>query len=76
MEKIIEILKSIRSDVDYEAEKGLIDNGILDSFDIVSVIGELSDAFEIDISIDDMTPENFNSVEAIHALVERLLDEA
>ena len=76
MEKIIEILKSIRSDVDYESEKGLIDNGILDSFDIVSVIGELSDAFDIDISIDDMTPENFNSVEAIHALVERLLDEA
>lgn len=75
MEKILEILKSIRSDVDFEGEKHLIDDGILDSFDVVSVVGELCDVFDITITAEDLEPENFNSVEAIWALVERLQDE-
>ena len=75
MDKVIEILKSIRSDVDYENEKALIDDGILDSFDVVSIVGELTDAYDIEISIDDMIPENFNSVEAIQAMITRILDE-
>lgn len=75
MEKILEILKSIRSDVDFEKEENLIDDGILDSFDVVSVIGELCDAYDITITTDMMEPENFNSAKAIHALVECILDE-
>ena len=75
MEKILEILKSIRSNVDFEAEKHLIDDGILDSFDVVSVVGELCDEFDITITAEDLEPENFNTVEAIAALVERLQDE-
>lgn len=75
MEKIIEILESIRSDVDFEKEEKLIDDGILDSFDIVSIVGELCDYYDITITIDLMEPENFNSAKAIHALVERILDE-
>lgn len=75
MEKILEILKSVRSDVDFENEKQLIDDGILDSFDVVSVVGELCDEFDITITAEDLEPENFNSVEAILALVERLQDE-
>ena len=75
MEKILEILKSVRSDVDFENEKSLIDDGILDSFDVVSVVGELCDEFDITITAEDLEPENFNSVEAIAALVERLQDE-
>ncbi len=75
MEKILEILKSIRDDIDYENETKLIDDGILDSFDIVSIVGELCDAYDITITVDDMEPENFNSVKAIHELVERLVDE-
>ena len=75
MEKILEILRSIRDDIDYENETKLIDDGILDSFDIVSIVGELCDAYDITITVDDMEPENFNSAEAIHNLVERLVDE-
>lgn len=75
MEKILEILKSIRSDVDFENETQLIDNGILDSFDVVSVVGELCDEFDITITAEDLEPENFNSAAAILALVERLQDE-
>lgn len=75
MEKILEILKSIRSDVDFENAERLIDDEILDSFDIVAVVAELCDAFDITITVDDMEPENFNSVAAIKALVDRLQDE-
>ncbi len=75
MEKILEILNSIRDDIDYEKEDKLIDDGILDSFDIVSIVGELCDAYDITITVDDMEPENFNSATAIHELVERLVDE-
>ena len=75
MEKILKILQQIRSDVDFEKETALIDDGILDSFDIVSIVSDLMEEFEIEISIDDMIPENFNSVSAINDLVERILDE-
>ncbi len=75
MEKIIEILESIRADIDFTKEDKLIDDGILDSFDIVSIVGELCDYYDITITVDMMEPENFNSAEAIFALVEGILDE-
>ncbi|MBQ8028989.1 MAG: acyl carrier protein [Clostridia bacterium] len=75
MEKLLEILTSIRDDVDFENEEKLIDDNILDSFDIVSIVGELCDAYDITITVDEMEPENFNSAKAMLALVERLQDE-
>ena len=75
MDKILEILKGIRGDIDFTKEKALIDDGLLDSFDVVGIVGELTAAYDITISIDDMVPENFNSAEAMYALVERILDE-
>lgn len=74
MDELLEILEELRPDVDFEAETALIDNGVLDSFDIVSLVGELNDAFEIEIQPNDLIPENFNSVQAILALVEKLQD--
>lgn len=76
MEKVLEILQGIRSDVDFMNEKQLIDAGILDSFDIISLVGELNDEFDIEIDAEDLEPKNFNTVEAIVALVKRLQDEA
>ena len=75
MDKLIEILEEIQPDADYETCDTLIDDGILDSFDLVSLIGELTDAFGVDISFDDIEPENFNSADQIAALVKRLEDE-
>lgn len=75
MEKLLDILSQIRSDIDYESEKALVDDGILDSFDIVSIVSELSMEYDIDISIDDMTAENFNSAEAMLEMITRIQDE-
>ena len=75
MEKIIEILESIRSDVDFTKEEKLIDDGILDSFDIVSIVAELCEEYDVTITIDQLEPENFNSAAAMLALVNSILDE-
>lgn len=72
MEKLLEILTELKPDVDFASETGLIDNGILDSFDIVQLIGVLKDAFDIEISPADIIPENFNSAEALWKMVESL----
>lgn len=72
MGKLLEILKGIRPDVDFENETSLVDDGILDSFDVVSIISELDDAFGVQIRIDELDPENFNSAASIMALIEKL----
>ena len=74
-EKMLEILKTIRPDVDFEKEDKLIDDGILDSFDIIAIVGEFNEAFEVDIDVDDLEPENFNTVDAMLELVKRLQTE-
>ena len=72
MEKLLELLKGIRPDVDFENEEALIDDGILDSFDVVSIISELDDEFGVQVKINELDPENFNSVESIWEMVQKL----
>ena len=68
--QIMEILTEICPGIDFEAEKALIDDGLIDSLDIVAVVTELMEAFDVELGVDDLTPENFNSVEAIEELIE------
>ncbi|MBQ7541099.1 MAG: acyl carrier protein [Clostridia bacterium] len=68
-EEIMEILANLRPDVDFENEKKLITDGILESFDIVAILGELNDAFDIEVRVGDLVPDNFNSVDGMVALV-------
>ncbi len=68
----MKILKDIRPDVDFENEKALIDDGYLDSFDVVSIISALDDEFGVQIRINELDPENFNSAESIWNLVQKL----
>ena len=72
MEQLLELLKGIRPDVDFENETALIDDGILDSFDVVSIISELDDAFDVQIRITELDPDNFNSAESIWKLIQEL----
>lgn len=75
MDELMEILENLRPDVDFENETALIADGILDSFDIVALVGELNDAYDIEIKPNYLVPENFNSAKAILALVNRLQEE-
>ena len=74
-DEIIEILKSVHPEVDYDNEENLIDGRIFDSFDVVTVVSELIDTFDVEITAEHMIPENFNSVDAIISLIERLEEE-
>lgn len=72
MDKLLEILNDIQPDVDYETCDTLIDDNILDSFAILSIVSELQEAFDIVITPVDIVPENFNSAEALWEMVCRL----
>ena len=74
MDDLLELLEDIKPTVDFRTCTGLIDDGYLDSFDILSIVSELNDAFGIEISPVDIIPENFNSAQALWNMVERLKD--
>ena len=72
MEKLINILWEINPDIDFKTEDALIDGGMLDSFDIVTLVAEIDDVFGIEIPAEALIPENFNSAKAIFALIQQL----
>ena len=74
MKELLELLKDIRPDIDFENETALIDDGILDSFDVVSIISEIDDKFGVQIRITELEPDNFNSIDAIWKLIKILQD--
>lgn len=75
MDRLYEILSECCPEIDFHKEKALIDDGLLESLDIVMIVGELSEEFEVEITADDLIPENFNSAEAMAAMIERLREE-
>ncbi|MBE6557357.1 MAG: acyl carrier protein [Ruminococcaceae bacterium] len=75
MERLLSILQDLHDDVDYLTEEHLIDDGILDSLDIVTLVTEIDAELDVRIPPEEIVPENFNSAKALWALVERL-DEA
>lgn len=75
MEQLIGILKEMHPEVDFDEERDLIEEGILDSLDIVTLITEINSTFDVSIPAKDVIPENFCSVRAIWELIERLDEE-
>lgn len=75
MEELLKILQELHLDVDFECCTTLVDDKIIDSFDIVSIISEVSEEFDIAIPAEEIIPENFNSAKALYDLIVRLEDE-
>lgn len=75
MEEIVKILEQIKPGVDFNSEENLIEEEILDSFDIVTLVAKLNEEFDIEITPADLIPENFNSAQKIYELVTRLEEE-
>lgn len=74
-EGILAILEELHADVDFESEELLVDDKILDSFDLVTLVTELGEEFDVEITARDFVAENFNSVERLTSLIARLMDE-
>ena len=75
MDELIEILENLHPEVDFETCTTLIDDKILDSCDIISIISEINETFDVVIPAEEIIPENFNSAQALYALITRLADE-
>ena len=76
METLLEILNDLHPEVDFEEEESLLDDKILDSFDIISIIAEINEQYDIAVSAEDIIPANFNSAKAIYEMIERLQENA
>lgn len=75
MEELMRILTENCPDIDFETATALIDDGILTSLDLVMLVSELNDVYDIEITADDLLPENFNSAQAMLALICRLREQ-
>lgn len=71
-EKLLALLEDIRPDVEFEKETKLIDDQILDSFDIISIAQEINETFDVEISVEELEPYNFNTVDAMIELIQKL----
>lgn len=75
MEELLKVLNEFRPDIDFVNNTALIDEGLLDSLDIINIISELDFKFDIEIPVEEITPENFNSAKAMLQLIDRLKNE-
>ena len=75
MESLIEILKNLKPDVDFDENTELIKNKIFDSLGMISLVAELSDEFDVEITAEEIVPENFETVKSIYNMINRLEDE-
>jgi acyl carrier protein len=72
MDELLRIMSEVRPDIDFETEDKLIDNELLDSLDIVAIVTDVNDEFDVEINVNDLLPENFNSAEALYELIQKL----
>ena len=75
MEELMELLQALKPEIDFEAEKELIDDGLLESFDVITLIAEIEDQFGVEIPAEEIVPENLNSAEGIWKLIRRIREE-
>ena len=75
MEQLLSILSGLHPEVDFAVTEDLVDDGILDSLDIVSLVAEIHSEFDVTIPAEEIVPENFNSAEALWALICKLDEE-
>ncbi len=76
MEELREILTALKPEIDFDQEKELIDGGLLESFDVISLIAEIEDRFGVEIPAEEIVPENFNTAEGIWNLIRQTKGEA
>ena len=72
MDQLLELLTDINEDVDFTTQTAIIDDEVIDSLDLTGLIADIEDTFDIEIGMNDIVPENFNTVDAMWAMIQRL----
>ena len=72
MDQLLELLKDVNEDVDFTNQTAIIDDEVIDSLDLTGLIADIEDTFDIEIGMNDIVPENFNTVDAMWAMIQRL----
>ena len=72
MDQLLELLKDVNEDVDFTTQTAIIDDEVIDSLDLTGLIEDIEDTFDIEIGMNDIVPENFNTVDAMWAMIQRL----
>lgn len=75
MDALLEILTNLHPEVDFKTCSTLVDDKIIDSFDIVTIISEINEEYDVVIPAEEIVPDNFNSAQALYQLIQRLEDE-
>lgn len=75
MDELLDVLKELHPEVDFEVAEDLVTDGVLTSLDIIAIIAELNASFDVEVPAEEIVPENFSSAASIWAMVERLRDE-
>lgn len=70
MEQLLKVLSEVCPNIDFTKETALVDDGLIDSFEMVALVSELMEAFDVELDVDDLLPENFNSAEAMWKLIQ------
>ncbi|MBR7089860.1 MAG: acyl carrier protein [Lachnospiraceae bacterium] len=71
MDELKKILEDLRPDIDFDTAENLVDGNVFDSFDIITLVAKISEEMGVEINVDDILPENFNSLKAIAELVDK-----
>ena len=72
MKKLLEILEEVKPGVDFESSQNMIEEGLIDSFDIINIIANINEKFDIDFSVAEIIPENFETVKSLYETIERI----
>ena len=72
MDQLLELLKDVNEDVDFTTQTAIIDDEVIDSLDLTGLIADIEDTFDIEIGMNDIVPENFNTVDAMWAMIQRM----
>lgn len=75
MEELLNILQDLHPEIDVETHSALVDDGVLNSFDIISIIAQIDEVFDVAVPAEEIVPENFNSAKSLYAMVQRLAEE-
>lgn len=72
MEKLLKILEDIKPGVDFAKSEDMIEEGLIDSFDIVTIIARINEEFDIEFTVSEVVPENFKTVKTLYETIERI----